>query len=279
MYNLIVGFEGDVTDPSRVLEWTADHLKSYFKTDDRVAMDRLLNLPTLMMPEMGDGDAAKVALVGYLEYINVAGRGYRFKFKRNTSVPPISAGTVKRLAGALQIDEWEFTRTHWAVKAVDLYRIVMQHGSSGNSPKVFKVPEGSQEDLVAVMMPFGPSFAPVYEAIKKAVEPSGLRCQRVDDIWLGDAIIDDIVSLIWRARIVVSDLSQKNPNVFYETGIAHAFGRDVIQVTQSEGDVPFDLKHLRFIPYLPNKEGLEGLIPKITERIDTILQNAASRES
>ena len=71
--------------------------------------------------------------------------------------------------------------------------------------------------------------------------------QRADDIWVNDHIMADIIGLIWRARVVISDLSGKNANVFYETGIAHTLGRDVIQITRAPADVPFDLQPLRYV--------------------------------
>ena len=57
----------------------------------------------------------------------------------------------------------------------------------------------------------------------------------------------------------ICDRSGKNPNVFYETGIAHSFGKEVLLISQSEDDVPFDLRHLRYIRYFPNSQGLGDL--------------------
>ena len=47
--------------------------------------------------------------------------------------------------------------------------------------------------------------------------------------------------------------------MFYEIGIAHTLGRDVILITQNDADVPFDLRHLRYVKYLNNAEGLRKL--------------------
>ena len=44
------------------------------------------------------------------------------------------------------------------------------------------------------------------------------------------------------------------PNVFYEARIAHTLGREVILITQNENDIPFDLRHLRYVRYLNNAE-------------------------
>jgi hypothetical protein len=99
-----------------------------------------------------------------------------------------------------------------------------------------------------------------------------MNCQRADNFWENHAIIQDIVSLIVRARIVICDCSGRNPNVFYEAGIAHTLGKEVILLTQSENDIPFDLRHLRYIHYLNNNEGLLNLSEKVQERMRTLLR-------
>jgi hypothetical protein len=77
---------------------------------------------------------------------------------------------------------------------------------------------------------------------------------RADDFWEHQAVIQDIVNLIARSRIVICDCSGRNPNVFYEAGIAHTLGKEVILITQNENDIPFDLRHLRYIRYLKNQK-------------------------
>lgn len=68
-----------------------------------------------------------------------------------------------------------------------------------------------------------------------------------------------MVSLIDRSRVVVCDCTGRNPNVFYEAGIAHTLGREVILVTQADHDIPFDRRHLRYVRYLNNGEGRAAL--------------------
>jgi hypothetical protein len=92
----------------------------------------------------------------------------------------------------------------------------------------------------------------------------------VDDIWEHHAIVQDIVNLIAKARVVVCDCSGKNANVFYEVGIAHSLGKEVVLIAQSEDDVPFDLRHLRYVRYLPNTEGLEALSKAVQGRLHTV---------
>lgn len=59
--------------------------------------------------------------------------------------------------------------------------------------------------------------------------------------------------------------------MFYEAGISHTLGREVILITQSDDDIPFDLRQFRYIKYLKNSEGLDDLAKRIKERINTII--------
>lgn len=139
------------------------------------------------------------------------------------------------------------------------------------SPNIFSIPSEPQDpNLISVMMPFEPSLLEVYRTIQLAASQTNLTCQRVDDIWDHSTVIQDVFSLIFRSYIVVCDFTGKNPNVFYEAGIAHALGKHVVPITQSENDIPFDLKHHRFAKYLNNGEGREQLRNDLVARFATL---------
>lgn len=121
-------------------------------------------------------------------------------------------------------------------------------------------------NLISVMMPFRSDFESVYAAINDTAIEFDLYCRKADDIWENPSIIQDVVSLIDRSRIVICDCADRNPNVFYEIGIAHTLGRGVILITQSENDIPFDVGHLRYIPYLNNGEGRADLSERLRKR-------------
>lgn len=273
MYNLLIGLTRGEVGADRLLEHTSDDVRQYLAPETgQVRFERLLNLPTLLMPETGFDDEPQIARVGHVTNVNKSRNGYTFSFVPNPAIEPILSSRIEAAAGALDITDWEFHRTHWAVKDVDLYRVLDQELSSWVKPKVFQFPtsEPFDPDLVAVMMPFSPAFAEVYESLKAGIEAAGMRCLRADDIWERDHILDDVLSLIWRARVVIADLSEKNPNVFYETGIAHTLGRDTILVAQSMNDIPFDLQGIRALKYLNNREGRAELSRGITSRLKTI---------
>ena len=139
------------------------------------------------------------------------------------------------------------------------------------TPTVFEVPAQPVDDLlVSVMMPFDLGFAPVYVGITAAASNVGMTTMRADNMWEHSAVVQDIFSLIFRSRIVVCDFTGKNPNVFYEAGIAHTLGKFVVPITQNEDHIPFDLRHHRYCSYLNNAEGLSKLTQTLTHRFRTL---------
>lgn len=137
-------------------------------------------------------------------------------------------------------------------------------------PSVFNVPNKPQNDkLISVMMPFNAAFAGTYDAVKRVADHMGLECLRADDIWDNSTFMQDIFDLIFCAKVVVVDFTGRNPNVMYETGIAHTLGKTVIPITQSLDDIPSDLGHHRALKYLPNEEGYRDLSNELWKRLKT----------
>ena len=78
--------------------------------------------------------------------------------------------------------------------------------------------------------------------IKPAVEESDFNyeCKRSEA--LSGNIIEQIMDDLNRADIVIADLTDKNPNVFYELGVRHALRNATVLITQNMEDIPFDLR-------------------------------------
>lgn len=130
--------------------------------------------------------------------------------------------------------------------------------------------EAPREDVIGVMMPFG-GFSEVYDAIKAACKTTSLEAKRADEMWGHSMFMRDIMELVNHSAVVVCDLTGRNPNVFYEMGLAHAWGRPVIPITQNKDDVPSDLQAHRYLTYLNNQEGRKALSTQLADRLATIL--------
>jgi hypothetical protein len=88
--------------------------------------------------------------------------------------------------------DFEFSRNHWAVKDVGLFRFLYRNAvPRRHRPTVFHLPEQEKIELAlaSAMMPFDAKYNAVYDTIRQASEKVGLECKRADDIWENAAII------------------------------------------------------------------------------------------
>jgi hypothetical protein len=106
-----------------------------------------------------------------------------------------------------------------------------------------------KQDHVFIIMPFGPRWSRiVWETIRSTIIDLQFKCIRADEQY-GHQILEDLWQGICEAAIVIADVTGRNPNVYYELGIAHVLGRRVILLTQDSGDIPFDIHIYRHVPY------------------------------
>jgi hypothetical protein len=142
------------------------------------------------------------------------------------------------------------------------------------SPVVSKEPRVREFlDTCFVMMPFGPWFDRYYQEIYiPAIKEAGFEPVRADELFTTGSVVEQIWEQIEKGKLLLADLSGKNPNVFYELGLAHAARKPVVFTAAQVDDVPFDLRHLRVIIYdIREPEWASRLKKSITD----YLRNAA----
>ncbi|MCP4582148.1 MAG: hypothetical protein GY839_11070 [candidate division Zixibacteria bacterium] len=111
-----------------------------------------------------------------------------------------------------------------------------------------------------VVMSFKAEYGSVYhQAIKPAVTNCGYFCFRADDDPGPSNIPAQIIKAIISADIVIADLSELSPNVYYELGISHCIGNKTIAITSNLKNLPFDISVFRVTEYEINKNGLDHL--------------------
>lgn len=109
-------------------------------------------------------------------------------------------------------------------------------------------------------MPFEDVFEGIWKVvIKPTVEEAGDVCLRADDIFAPGTIIDDVINAIRDADYVISEVTNPNPNVYYELGFAHALEKPVVLLTSDISKLPFDLRHRRVIKYSDTAAGAASL--------------------
>lgn len=278
-YNIIIGyFDGSGTSivSSGRFYMPQDILPEYQGQNPAAGALRTfcINIPTLFTPEISYNEVP-IARIGWITNIVRSGRDYQLTYRLPSGIVGLPADRMAEVLGLSNFPRrgiGDMQHSHWTIKEGDLLQTFCQAGLLESAqPSIFAMPNiPAQSNLVSVMMPFNDALVAVHEAIRTACTHLGLECLRADDIWEHSTVIQDIYSLIYRSKIVVCDFSGKNPNVFYEAGIAHSLGREVIPIVQHPDDIPFDLRHHRYIHYLNNAEGLQQLIREITPRLETL---------
>jgi hypothetical protein len=186
--------------------------------------------------------------------------------------------TVDDLLSIALFKEWTKMRTktpqwlrYWEHEHGLGYTLGFEHGGTDSQasvephrqaqvlqPSEVRLPK--KEKLCFVLMPFRANFFRLYDNhIKPVLENNGFIVMKADDIYTTTSVHEDIKQYINDASLVLADVTDDNPNVLYELGHAHALGKDTIIITQNEGDIPSDFKHLRYFKYDDDEKGWESL--------------------
>jgi hypothetical protein len=83
--------------------------------------------------------------------------------------------------------------------------------------------------------------------IRPALEQFDVEPYRADLDPSPGAVTPTLLRELLEARLIVADLTGRNPNVFYELGISHSFARPLICIADSASHLPFDAKDERVI--------------------------------
>ena len=111
-----------------------------------------------------------------------------------------------------------------------------------------------KKNLIFVLTPFHPNFEDDYDTIKEICSEGDLICTRGDEEYFSSDIFPHILKKIVESRIIIANVSGRNPNVLYELGIAQAMDKPTILIAKSSIELPVDLKSKRFIIYSNQKE-------------------------
>lgn len=93
--------------------------------------------------------------------------------------------------------------------------------------------------------------------IKPVAEELGYEAIRADEEIKSNLISKSVIRNVVESDLVVADMTNHNPNVFYELAIRHTIGKSVIQMIEESGILPFDVSHQRTIKYELDLDGVE----------------------
>lgn len=141
--------------------------------------------------------------------------------------------------------------------------------ASGTAPACFVVMPIRKEGT-----PEHTHYRAFYEEILRPIlVAQGYEVVRADEVAKSGAITKDIVLRLSTAELVVADLTDLNPNVFYEVGVRHSLRGDgtimILDETRTK-DIPFDLGAYRVIRFKGELAGYK----KLRQELTTFIQSA-----
>ncbi|WP_318461523.1 hypothetical protein [Photobacterium leiognathi] len=103
--------------------------------------------------------------------------------------------------------------------------------------------------LVFVITPFNEKFSKDFEVISSICKDVGLKCVRGDEEYIKGDVLGHILKQMVKARVVIANINGRNPNVFYELGLAHALEKPTLITSKTVSEIPFDLRTQQLVLY------------------------------
>jgi hypothetical protein len=128
--------------------------------------------------------------------------------------------------------------------------------------------------IVFVVMQFSEPYHQLYkEVIEQTALDNGLLARHVGEVFGPGIILQDIVSGIETAKIVIAEITPPNPNVFYELGYAHALRKPTILLADRNklDKLPFDISGYRCLFYENSIGGKRQVEEGLTKHLKAIL--------
>lgn len=92
--------------------------------------------------------------------------------------------------------------------------------------------------------------------VEPVAKELGLEVVRADKDPTPGPITSQMLRSLLDASVVIADLTNRNPNVYYELAVAHSFVRPVVLLVDDPKNIAFDTKDERVIPIGEYKESL-----------------------
>lgn len=123
-----------------------------------------------------------------------------------------------------------------------------------------------------IAMPFSEPYNEVYtDALRPTIEAIGYEPVRVDELSHPGVILNDIWAQITEASAVIAEVTDANPNVYYEVGVAHALRKPTVLLAQRGTKLPFDLGPHRCIFYDNTIAGRAKLLDSLKNSLIALL--------
>lgn len=138
------------------------------------------------------------------------------------------------------------------------------------SVKYFRKTEAPKTEVdpraVFILTPFAKSEQATFDLIRNTCSDLGLFAQRGDEEKIEGPLLAHIIEQIKKSGVIIANLNGRNPNVFYELGLAQAWGKPCLMVARFDQDIPIDLDHQQLVLY-KNRRDLESQLKSALARL------------
>ncbi|MHB1158572.1 MAG: hypothetical protein ACYC26_17240 [Phycisphaerales bacterium] len=116
--------------------------------------------------------------------------------------------------------------------------------------------------------------------VRPAVTSCGYKAVRADEIDKPGMITSQVIQHVVNDALVIADLTERNPNVFYKLVIRHALRKPLVQITRKGEAIPFDVAGTRTI-YVDHKDldSVEAAKNEIIEQVKALEKDASDIET
>lgn len=207
---------------------------------------------------------------------NFGWRGLKLAGKQSNLVPKKLYALDVRISG---------NRVVLLIDGVRILEHILQAPLAGDQIGLFAVGQETIEFLecgyrseaadIFVIMQYTEPYDSLYtEVIKPVCENEfNLHAVRADDMFSERGIVlQDIIEGIVDSRIIIAEITPKNPNVFYELGYAHALAKSTILLAERGNPLPFDIQGYRTIFYENTIRGKKDVEQNLRRYLDAIVR-------
>jgi hypothetical protein len=116
--------------------------------------------------------------------------------------------------------------------------------------------------------------------VRPVAKARGYEAVRADEISKPGLITTQVIERIANDDLVIADLSEWNPNVFYELAVRHALRKPLVQIIAKGERIPFDVAAMRTIEVdVTDLDSVESAKAEIDRQIESLERDPDSLQT